>query len=236
MTWGPRRRFWTAASTQAQADGHAVLLDDRSLRTPAGSPLVVPTAALAAAIATEWNALATEILPDRLPLTRAANAAIDRVAPDPAPVADAVAAYGGTDLLCYRADGPAELVDRQAAAWDPWLAWAAARYGAPLLTATGIMHQPQPPASLAALRTAVGAADPFTLTALHELVALSGSLILGLAVADAALDPITAWALSRLDETWQAEQWGIDAEAEAAAEKAGSGFLAAAGLVRLLAT
>lgn len=234
MSWGPRRRFWDTAGVRADARGHTVFLDDRPLRTPAGAPLSVPTAALGAAIATEWNGLAAEILPERLPLTRAANAAIDRVAPNPGPVADAVAAYGGNDLLCYRVDSPIALVVRQAAAWDPWLAWAAARYAAPLETTTGIMHHPQPPASLAALRAAVGATDPFTLTALHELVALSGSLVLGLAVADAALDPAAAWALSRVDETWQAEQWGIDAEAEDAAEKTGTKFLTAAEIIRLL--
>lgn len=235
MSWGPRRRFWTAAGVRAEPEGgFAVLLDERPLRTPAGAPLVVPTAALAAAIATEWNGLAAEILPERLPVTRSVNAAIDRVAPDPGPVADAVAAYGGTDLLCYRATAPAELVARQAAAWDPWLAWVARRHGARLATVAGIMHSPQPPEGLAALRAAVGAVDPFTLTALHELVSLSGSLVLGLAVADGALDPAAAWALSRIDETWQAEQWGIDAEAEQAAERSGAAFASAAGLIGLL--
>ncbi len=234
MTWGPRRRFWTAATTRPEADGFAILLDDRTLRTPAGAPLTAPTARLAAAIATEWNGLASEILPERLPLTRSANAAIDRVAPNPGPVVDAVAGYGASDLLCYRAEAPAELAARQAVAWDPWLTWAADRHNAPLLTVTGVMHRPQPAASLAALRAAVAAHGPFALTALHELVALSGSLVLGLAVSAGALEPPAAWALSRLDEAWQAEQWGIDAEAEAAAERAAAGFDSAAEIIRLL--
>lgn len=234
MSWGPRRRFWTAATTRPEAGGFTVLLDGRPLRTPAGAPLTVPTAGFAAAIATEWNGLASEILPDRLPMTRNANAAIDRVAPNPGPVVDAVAGYGASDLTCYRAEAPAGLVARQAAAWDPWLAWAAEHYRAPLRPVTGVMHQPQPAASLAALHAAVAAHGPFALTALHELVALSGSLVLGLAVSAGALEPGAAWALSRLDEAWQAEQWGIDAEAEAAAESTAASFDCAAKIIRLL--
>jgi len=228
-----RRRFWQAATTVPEGTGFGVRLDDRLLRTPAGEPLAVPTAALAAAIAVEWDALDGEIRPELLPFTRAANVAIDRVARDPGPVVEAIADYGGTDLLCYRAAGPEGLAARQAAGWDPWLVWSARTLHAPLLAVTGVMHVAQPVSSLAALRAAVAAEDEFGLTALHELVAISGSLVLGLAVARRALDAERAWALSRIDETWQAEQWGLDAEAEAAADLRRADFLRAARLKAL---
>ena len=235
MNLTPHRRFWRAAAVRPEGGGFAVMLDARPLRTPAGAPLVVPSAELAAAIAAEWDALETVIAPERLPLTRAANAAIDRVVPQRSAVIDAIAAYGGTDLLCYRADAPEALAARQAAGWDPWLQWAARRHGAPLVAVTGVMHHPQPPASVAALRAAVAAHDAFALTGLHELVSLSGSLVLSLAVAEGALDPDEAWALSRIDETWQTEQWGLDAEAEAATAVRREAFLQALHLLKLLA-
>jgi chaperone required for assembly of F1-ATPase len=228
-----RRRFWKAAAPAPESGGVGVRLDGRPLRTPAGATLLVPTGELAAEIAAEWDALDGEIDPGRLPFTRAANAAIDRVAPRPGPVVDAIAEYGGSDLLCYRAGGPAALVARQAAAWDPWLLWSARALDAPLVAVTGVMHAAQPAASLAALRTAVAAEDAFGLVALHELVALSGSLVLGLAVARGALAPEEAWNASRLDEAWQAEQWGLDAEAEAAAAVRRADFLRAARLKAL---
>lgn len=234
MSLPRRRRFWKSAAVKPVAQGFAVTLDGRELHTPEGAPLVVPTAAFAAAIAAEWDALAAEIDPARLPVTRAANSAIDRVARRREAVVDAIAAYGGSDLLCYRADTPEGLVARQAAGWDPWLQWSARMLGAPLVAVTGVMPQAQPPASLAALRAAVAAEDAFALTALHELVALSGSLVLGLAVARGALDAGEAWDLSQIDETWQAEQWGLDAEAETAAELRRAAFIRARDLLDLL--
>lgn len=229
MSWTRRNRFWKTATVRREDAGLSVALDDRPLRTPAGALLVVPTEPLAAAIAAEWNAVEAEIDPARLPNTRMANSAIDRVGPQHAAVVETVAAYGGTDLICYRADRPEALAARQAAGWDPWLAWADRVVGAPLATATGVMHVPQPPASLAALRAAVAAEDAFGLVALHDLATLSGSLVLGLAVRRDALAPEQAWALSRIDEAWQAEQWGIDSEAEAAADAGSRAFADAAG-------
>lgn len=228
MSWTRRRRFWETATVRREEAGLAVALDERLLRTPAGALLVVPTEPLAAAIAAEWNAVEAEIDPGRLPHTRMANSAIDRVEPQREAVIDTVAAYGGTDLLCYRAERPEALVARQAAGWDPWLAWADRVIGAPLVTATGIMHRAQPPASLAALRAAVATEDAFGLVALHDLATLSGSLVLGLAVRRDALAPDPAWALSRIDEAWQAEQWGLDSEAEAVADAGRSAFADAA--------
>lgn len=234
MSLTPRKRFWKSARTRAEAEGFGVSLDARPLRTPEGASLVVPTEPLAAAIAGEWQALEGEIRPDRLPLTRAVNSAIDRIAPRPAPVIDAISEYGGSDLLCYRAASPEGLVARQADAWDPWLTWSARELHAPLVSVAGITHQPQPEASLAALRAVVAAHDPIALAGLYGLVSLSGSLVLGLAVSRRSLEPELAWDLGRLDETWQAEQWGLDAEAEAAATAARADFLDAARLLTLL--
>lgn len=235
MSATPRRRFWSTVTASPAEGGFAVALDGRPLRTPARHPVVVPTAALAEAIAAEWRAVEGELRPEHLPHTRAANTAIDRLPVQREAVVAAVAAYGASDLLCYRAEAPAELGARQAAAWDPWLAWARRDLGAPLVAVIGVMPAPQPTASLAALTRAVAALDDFRLAALAELVALSGSLVLGLAVARGVLEADLAWALSRVDETWQAEQWGADAEAEAAAARKAAEFRSAAQFLALLA-
>jgi chaperone required for assembly of F1-ATPase len=230
------RRFWTEVAVERDpGGGWDVRLDRRPLRTPAGASLRVPTRALGEAIAAEWRAVEGALRPETVPLTRAANVAIDRIAPAPGPVVDAIAAYGDGDLLCYRAHGPAALRLRQAEGWDPPLGWAATALGAPLRVVAGVAHRPQPPASLAALRAAVAAEGPFALAALHELVVLSGSLVLALATRRGALDPEAAWALSRLDETWQAEHWGADPEAEAAAAARRADFLRAARMLEMLA-
>ncbi|MEL6235549.1 MAG: ATP12 family protein [Pseudomonadota bacterium] len=228
------RRFWTHAEVVADAAGHALMLDGKPVRTPARAALVLPNRALAAAVAAEWEAQGETIRPATMPLTRAANSAIDRVGPQRAAVANMVAAYGESDLLCYRAEHPPGLVARQTAAWDPMLLWADAALGAPLTPTRGVMHAPQPEASLARLRDAVMALDAFELTGLHDLVALSGSLVLGLAVRAGRLDPAEAWDMSRLDEAWQAEHWGIDAEAAAATAEREAAFRAAARLLDLL--
>lgn len=229
-----RKRFWDAVAVEARDGGFGVALDGRVLKTPAHAPLVVPTEGFAREIAAEWEGIESEIRPDDLPFTRTANTVIDRIAGNPGPVVEALAAYGETDLLCYRAEGPDALQLRQAELWDPWLEWSAREIGAPLLAVSGIIHHAQPEPSLAALRAAVAAHDPFALAALHELVTLSGSLVLALAVSRGALDGESAWALSRLDEIWQAEQWGRDSEAEQAAAIKCAVFLRAEDQLRLL--
>jgi chaperone required for assembly of F1-ATPase len=234
MILGPRRRFWRTATVEAAESGHTVLLDRRPLMTSAKAPLVVPSRQLAEAIAAEWRALGDAVVPDRLPLTRYANSAIDRVAARRDDVARSLAEYGGTDLLCYRAGSPQGLVARQAAAWDPWLAWSAAELSAPLVAVSGVMHHPQAAGSLAALAGETARHDAFGLTALFELVTLSGSLLLGLAISRGALSAETAWELAHIDETWQAEQWGRDAEAEAAFERRREEFLRAEAFLRML--
>jgi chaperone required for assembly of F1-ATPase len=234
MPPAPMKRFWTAATAAPEGDGFGVRLDGRPLRTPARKALAVPTLALAQAIAGEWQAAADPVDPLGLPLTRLANSAIDGVAASLAGVRDAVAAYGASDLLCYRAPQPEGLVRRQAERWDPWLAWARDHLGAPLVAAVGVMHVAQPPGALARLTDEVARHDAFTLAALHQFVAISGSLILGLAVVRGALDPGEAFDLGRIDEAWQAAQWGEDAEAAAVTRQRRADFLAAHRFLALL--
>lgn len=216
MTGWTARRFWTAARAEQAAGGWTVRLDGRPVRTPAKAAFLVPTRAMAEAAAAEWDAQEGVVRPETMPVTRSANAAIDKVAPQFSEVLDLLAAYCGTDLLCHRAEGPAALVARQAD-WDALLDWAAARFGARLAVTAGVMPVAQAPAALAALRGRLAMMTPFELTAAHDLVALTGSLVLGLAVAEGRLAADAAWALSRIDEDWQAEVWGRDDEAAEAA-------------------
>ncbi|MHA6347536.1 ATP12 family chaperone protein [Roseivivax sp. CAU 1761] len=224
--WAPKR-FWTDAAVVAAGAGYAVELDSRPVKTPAKTPLVVPSAALAEAIAAEWRAQGDRIDPTTMPATRAANAALDKVRPQHDEVAAMLADYGDSDLTCYRAETPAELAARQAAAWDPLLDWADETFGARLAPRLGIVHAPQDAEALARLHRAVLALDAFELTAFHDLVALSGSLVIGLAAERGAFEAEDLWARSRIDETWQQELWGADEEAVAAAEAKRQDFLAA---------
>lgn len=217
MTEWKARRFWKAAAVEPAGEGWQVTLDGRPVRTPGKLPLILPTRALADAIAAEWDAQSEAIDPNAMPLTRAANSAIEKVAPQFQAVADMLGDYGGTDLLSYRATHPPALAARQAAGWDPLLDWADATMGARLAVTQGVIPIPQDAAALARLRTRLDALDPWELTALHDLVTLPGSLVLGLAVFDGRLSADEAHALSRIDEDHQAEAWGRDDEAEAAA-------------------
>ena len=228
MSEWKRRRFWKDAAILPEGDGHSVRLDGRPVRTPAKAPLILPTPALAHAVAAEWQAQGEDVLPDTMPLTRAANAAIDKVSPQHAEVAQMIAEYGDSDLLCYRAETPAELADRQAAAWDPLLDWAESALDARLIPVAGVMHKPQPERTLDALRARVHALDPWALTAFHDLVSLSGSLVLGFATMLDHLDPAEAWEVSRIDETWQEQLWGRDDEAHEHATRKQTDFFNAA--------
>ncbi|MBV7408145.1 ATP12 family chaperone protein [Maritimibacter sp. DP1N21-5] len=210
--WAPKR-FWKETKAGAVEGGFTVFLDARTVRTPAKAALTVPTLALAEALAAEWDAQAERIDPRTMPMTRTANSAIDKVVPQHAEVAEMLAAYGDSDLTCYRADAPDELVARQAAGWDPLLDWAAETFGARLAPRTGIVHVAQEDAALERLAAEVHALDQFRLAAFHDLVALSGSLVIALAVTRGRLMPEEAWRLSRIDEDFQIEQWGEDEEA-----------------------
>lgn len=229
------KRFYKEAAVTGAAPPFGVALDGRPVRTPARAALALPTRALADAIAGEWQAQDETIDPRAMPLTGLANAAIDRVAPDRDAFADALAAYAGSDVLTYRADGPAPLVARQAEVWDPLLAWAARRYDAHFTVTTGIIHTPQPAATLARIGAAFRALDPFRLAALHPAVTISGSAVIALALLEGEIDAETAFAAGHLDELWQVEQWGEDALAAAARENRRRDLRAAANLLVALA-
>jgi len=210
--WIPRR-FWTEAQVTGQPEGFGISLDGRSLRTPAKAAMILPSRAYAEAVAAEWQAQEEKIDPASMPFTRTANSAIDNVARNHAEIADMIAAYGETDLLCYRAESPVELVTRQSKAWDPLLDWAANELAAPLKTGAGLIHVPQSEASLKALTQRVHDLDSFRLAGFHDLVALSGSLIIGFAVMAHFQPAEQLWETSRLDENWQREHWGDDEDA-----------------------
>jgi chaperone required for assembly of F1-ATPase len=225
MSGWSAKRFWTETHVEEVDGGFTVRLDGRPVKTPAKTLLVVPTRAMADQIAAEWDAQQGKVDPRTMPWTRSANAALDKVVPQFAEVAGLLAAYGDTDLLCYRAGGPAELVLRQTEGWDPVLAWSATALNAPLKATIGVMHVEQPAESLARLTARINQMTAFQLTGFHDLVAISGSLVLALAVADRRLSAPEAWHLSRLDEHWQAEVWGRDEEAEALEAARHEGFL-----------
>ena len=208
------KRFWKTVAVDAE---RGIRLDDRPLRTPGRVPLTLPTEALAQAVADEWRAVGDgeDIDPRAMPLTGLANAAIDRVGADPALFAAGLAHYGESDLLCYRADSPNDLVARQAAAWDPLLDWARARYDVHIEVATGILHRAQPPLTLTRLAEAIAARDAFALAALSPVVTIGGSLIAALALAERAATSEQVWDAVTLDEEYQAERWGRDPLAEA---------------------
>ena len=207
------KRFYDHVAVSVMAGGVSVTLDGKTVKTPARRPLILPNELLAGAVAREWQAQGETIEPDTMPLMRLAATAIDRVADHRHAVVDEIAAYGETDLLCYRAAEPADLKARQAEGWQPLLDWCADRYGASLAVAEGITAAPQASVALEALRAAVDEYDSFSLAALHAITAACGSLVIALALAEKHLDAETSWNLSRIDEIFQAEHWGIDREA-----------------------
>ncbi len=215
------KRFWKSASVVSVEGGFAVHLDARPVKTPSKKLLILPNSDMAQAIAAEWDAQQGLIRPDTMPMTRYANSAIEKVAPQFDAVADHIATYAETDLLCYRAMAPQALIDRQNAAWDPWLEWAAQDLNAPLIATAGVIYIAQHRASLSNLRAQIDAMSDFHLSAFHDLVAISGSFVLALAMARGRIMAAQGFALSRIDEDWQIEQWGQDDEASAlAASKA----------------
>jgi chaperone required for assembly of F1-ATPase len=221
------KRFYKEVTIARETGGYAILLDDRPVRTPARKPLLLPTEPLADAVAEEWRAQEESVDPRAMPLTGLSNAALDRVAEDPAAFASGLARYGESDLLCYRAEGPESLVQRQDALWNPLLDWARRRFDVDFVLVCGIMHQSQPSHTLERLSAAVASRSPFRLAGLSPLVTISGSLLIALALAEGAIEVDAAWAAASLDEAWQAEQWGEDAEAKAALDARQRDFAAA---------
>ncbi|MCO6417345.1 chaperone, ATP12 [Siccirubricoccus sp. KC 17139] len=231
------KRFWEQATATPREEGWGVLLDGRPVRLPGGTPLAVPAAPLAAAIAAEWQAAGGtkggEMRMEDVPLTRLAGTAQERIMAEPDAMVEGLAKYAETDLLCYRAE-EAKLAAAQAAHWQPWLDWAALQLDAPLAVTAGLMPVAQPPASLAALRRAVAARTPLELAALGVLVPAYGSLVLALAVVHGALEAGAAHELATLDERHQEEFWGLDAEAAARRERVAADVAVAARLLGLL--
>ena len=207
------KRFYKKVMTRDDGEGAALLLDGKPVRTPGKASLVLPTRALAEAVAGEWRAQGERIDPMTMPLTKLANSTIDGVRGREQAVIDDIVKHAGSDLLCYRAQGPQELVEAQATHWDPVLAWAKTALGAPLFLAEGVVHVAQPQASLDRLKQMLAGRDAFSLAALHVMTALTGSALLALAVAERRLTPEEAWAACHVDEDWQISQWGEDAEA-----------------------
>jgi chaperone required for assembly of F1-ATPase len=201
------KRFW---KNVAIGEDRGITLDGKPVRTPGKQPLILSTPALAEAVADEWRAVAegAEIDPRAMPLTGLANAAIERI--DPAAFSAALAAFGESDLLCYRAESPDDLVARQAALWDPILDWARTRYDVHFEIASGVMHRHQPPATIARLAEAVAARNAWELAGLSPIVTIGGSLVAALALAEGAATAEEVWRAVELDEDWQAEQWGRD--------------------------
>lgn len=212
------KRFWKKATPTEVAGGWQIQLDDRPVRSPAKTLMVVPSLALAEAISAEWDAQEKDINPNVMPFTRMANSALDKVATQHSEVADMLAEYGGSDLLCYRATHPEALVQRQSENWDPVLSWAAENLNTPLKVGAGIVFVPQAPKALAHFRDLVRSFSAFELAAFHDLVALSGSLVLAFAATRNYLEIEKIWLLSRVDELWQEEEWGADDDAQAQAE------------------
>ena len=229
------KRFYKDVSVGQEGGSHLVLLDGRTLKTSGKATLELPVHALAEAVGEEWRTQGETIDPPSMHLTRLSFGAIDGVKVDRAKVANHALSFGGTDLLSYRADAPQELAARQAAAWDPLLDWAAEHHGARLNVTSGVGHIEQPAEALAALERAVAAQSDFALSAVHAATMITGSLVLALALADTRLTADQAFAAATIDETYQAEKWGMDSEAEQRLKRHALELSAAERFLRLLA-
>jgi chaperone required for assembly of F1-ATPase len=207
------KRVYKIVAVESVEGGFQVTLDGKPLSTPARAPLVLPQRRLIEAIAAEWDAQIDKIVPKSMPLMQLASTSIDHVGPQRERIAADVVAYAATDLVCYRADIPLALTKREQEVWQPLVDWVRSEFDAPLTIITGVMPQPQPTETLGALRATIDGLGDMELTALHALTVATGSLVIGLAAMKGRIDADAAWAASLLDETYQIEQWGEDAEA-----------------------
>lgn len=208
------KRFYKAVSTDEVEEGHRILLDGRPVRTPGKKLLAVPARPIADRLVAEWDGQGEEIDPAKMPVTRLVNTAVDGVAANFDAVFDEIVRFAGTDMLCYRADSPAGLVERQREGWDPVIRWAADARGARFILVEGVMHQEQPAPAIEAFSKALAAfRDPLALACLHTVTTLTGSALLALALAEGVIDADRAWTLAHVDEDWQIEHWGTDEEA-----------------------
>jgi chaperone required for assembly of F1-ATPase len=204
-----RRRFYQHARVKEEEGAFCLALDERVAKTPGGRILGSPKRSLTEALAAEWESQPDDIDPLRMPLTRLANSIIDGVAQSPSAVTAEVEKYLASDLVCYRAENPPGLVERQSAAWDPVMDWAWSSLGARFVLGAGIRHVNQPREALRAARTAIPA-DPWLLGAVHSITTLTGSALIALAVAQKALSPTQAWSAAHVDEDWNMGLWGRD--------------------------
>jgi chaperone required for assembly of F1-ATPase len=230
----PKRFYKTVSVEAAAGGGHRLLLDGKPVRTPAKRELRLPTQALADAVAQEWSAHGERIDPSTMPLTKLANSSIDGVAARAGDVRAEIVKYAGSDLVCYRAESPQELVRRQSEHWDPILAWARETHGAQFQTVHGIMPVEQPAAATEAVAKAIASDDPFRLAAIHVMTTIMGSALLALAHTHGHLAADAAWAAAHVDEDWQISQWGEDAEAQARRDRRWAEMQAASRLLALL--
>jgi chaperone required for assembly of F1-ATPase len=228
------KRFYKKAEAVRQGEGHGIALDGKTVKTPRKRNLVVPSAALADAIAEEWESQQGEVRPATMPLTRLAVATLDRPAGQREAIVQQVGNYAGTDLVCYRAAHPPTLAARQQAAWQPLLDWAVLRYDAPLTVTTGVIPRGQSEASLRAFAAAIEEFDDFSLTALHAATGACGSLVIALALLEGRIDADEAFEASQIDETFQIEEWGEDAEQAARRRALAVEIAAAARFVSLV--
>ena len=222
--WAPKR-FWKNVEVVSAEGGFTVTLDERSVRTPGKALLAVPTEEMARHIADEWEAQTEKVDPRTMPWTRSANSALDKLSVQRREVEDHLIGYAGTDLVCYRAEQPQRLVERQRAGWDPILSYLEETFAVRLKTTSGVMPVSQDADTLAVLRNVMSSMSDFAITGFHDIVTLSGSYLIAVAVAREEIDPLAGWALSRIDEDWQIEQWGRDEEADAQAETKREAFL-----------
>ncbi|PSJ64150.1 ATP12 family chaperone protein [Pseudaminobacter soli (ex Li et al. 2025)] len=229
------KRFYKEVTVAPVAEGFAVHLDGKSVRTPTKALLELPTAAAAQLVADEFAAQEEYIDPMTMPVTRLVNTAIDGVASDPQAVLEDILRFSSTDLLCYRADSPEGLVAKQAEAWDGVLDWARASLGARFVLAEGVMHVDQPREAIGAIGIHLShRTEPNRLAALHLMTTLTGSALLALAVEAGELDAETAWAAAHVDEDWQIAQWGQDSEAVARRNNRKRDMMAAVNLLAAL--
>lgn len=229
------KRFYTEVTVVPEGEAFAVKLDGRPVKTPGKKLLALPTRAAAELVAAEWRAQVEIINPETMPATRLANTAIDAVADQAEAVFEDIVRYSGSDLLCYRADGPQELVERQRERWDPVLSWLAATHSARFILAEGVIHQEQPAEAVAAFAAALQAErSPLALSCLHVVTTITGSAMLMLALRDRHLTLEEVWALAHLDEDWTDEHWGVDVEAEARRAKRFTEIAAASAMLEAL--
>lgn len=229
------RRFYKDVTLGSDPGGFQVLLDGRGVKTVGGAPQVVPTETLAEALAAEWRGQGEQIDPQSLPFRDMADYAIDVVAAGPAAVAKGLVAYAETDTLCYRADPDEPLHAHQQAVWEPLLSTFEAADGVTLVRVSGVLHRPQPPATLAALEARLSYLSPFALAGVEAMTKLAASLVIGLAALDAVHEdePRALWQAACLEEEWQAELWGRDGEAEERRARREADFLRACAFARM---